>query len=68
MIRQDDEQRRTQISERLRDVRGVQAALKKAARQAVQEHARAGRPIAVWRDNRVVWETPKPSEGDEGQG
>lgn len=42
MTRQDDEQRRALLAERLRDVRGMRAALKEAASQAVREHA--GRP------------------------
>ena len=64
MVGEADEQQRARIAERLRDIQGVQAALKKAARQAVREHARAGRRIAVWREGRVVWEMPgSPEEG-----
>ena len=47
------------ISERSKDTAGIQAALKPAARDAVQEHARAGQKIVVWRDNQVVWEDPQ---------
>jgi hypothetical protein len=47
------------IAERLKDMARVESALKQAARQAVLEHARAGLPIAVWRDGRVVWEEPQ---------
>ncbi|MEX2171930.1 MAG: hypothetical protein WD851_21600 [Pirellulales bacterium] len=47
------------IAEKLRNLSGVQAALKRAARQAIREHAITGDPIAVWRDNKVVWITPK---------
>ena len=47
------------IAEKIRDLAGVQAALKQAARRAVREHALAGQPIAVWRDNQVVWITPR---------
>ena len=58
------------ITEKLRDLAGVQAALKRAARRAIREHAIAGQPIAVWRDNKVVWITPKledyPLEDDAG--
>ena len=46
------------VAERLKDVDKVQDVLKQAARQAILEHKRAGRKIAVWRDNRVVWEEP----------
>ena len=37
------------------DGRKIDAALAKAIRQAVLEHKRAGNPIAVWQDGRVVW-------------
>lgn len=47
------------IAEKLRDMAGVQAALKRAARQAVREHALTGDPIAICRDNQVVWVVPK---------
>ena len=55
-----------EIARRLNDTEGVKAALKKAARTAVQEHARAGRQIAIWRDNAVVWEdASNPSQAVE---
>ena len=63
MIRQNDEEQHRQIAERLSDVERVQAVLKTAAQRAVQEHTRAGRPIAVWRGNQVVWEAAKATEG-----
>lgn len=47
-----------EVRRRLKDTAGVQAALKQAAREAVQEHARAGKKIVVWRNNQVVWEDP----------
>ncbi len=37
------------------DGRAIDAALAKAVREAVLEHKRAGNPIAVWKDGRVVW-------------
>lgn len=52
----------TTVTERLMDVEKVQDVLKQAARQAVQDHRRAGQKIAVWRDNQVVWEEPPASE------
>ena len=58
MIRPDDEQKHTRTAARLRNVAGVQAALRRAAEQALREHAQAGRKVAVWRDNHVVWESP----------
>ena len=52
----EDKQRNAEISRKLHDIDGIQEALKKAARQAVLEHARAGLPIVVWRDGKVVLE------------
>jgi hypothetical protein len=46
------------LSERLADTAAITAAIRKAVREAVLSHARAGRPIAVWRDGRVVWLQP----------
>lgn len=46
----------TAIAERLKDVAKIEAVLTEAVRQAVLEHARAGRPIPVWRNNQVAWE------------
>ena len=63
MIRQNGEEQHRQIAERLSDVERIQAVLKEAAQRAVEEHTRAGRPIAVWRKNRVVWEAAKSAEG-----
>ena len=47
------------IAEKLHDAAGVQAALQRAARRAIREHAFTGDPIVIWRDNQVVWEVPK---------
>jgi len=44
------------VAEKLKDTESVKAALKKAARDAVNEHAREGHKIAVWRNGEVVWE------------
>jgi hypothetical protein len=38
----------------LRDGRLIDRALKKAARQAVEAHIQARRPLVVWRDGRTV--------------
>jgi hypothetical protein len=53
---QSNEQKHAEIQQRLRDTGGVTAALKRAARDALDEHARAGQKIVVWRDDQVVWE------------
>ena len=33
----------------------VAGALQRAARQAIEEHKKEGRPLAMWRDDKVVW-------------
>ena len=45
----------------------IAAAITKASNAAIEEHWRAGRPVVVWQDNRVVWlgphgEVPPPSD------
>ena len=37
----------------------IDAALKRAAREAALTHARLGRPLPQWRDGKVVWVTPE---------
>ena len=39
----------------LRDGALVKRALDKAARQAIEEHLKDGRPLAMWRDGKVLW-------------
>jgi hypothetical protein len=34
------------------------AAIRRAVREAVLAHARAGNPVAEWRDGQVVWVQP----------
>ena len=53
---QHTERRHADIADKLQDTAGVTAALKKAAREAVLDHARADLPIVVWRDQQVVRE------------
>ncbi len=43
----------------LADTARVEAALRGAVRRALSDHKRAGNPIAVWRDGRVVWLPPE---------
>jgi hypothetical protein len=45
-------------AERFNDHEAVEAAIRRAVREAVLEHARAGRSIAVWREGQVVWLEP----------
>lgn len=35
--------------------RAIDEAMKRAVREAVLEHKKAGNPIAAWRDGKVVW-------------
>jgi hypothetical protein len=64
-MRKQDQDDHASITERLSDVAGVEEVLKRAGRQAVIEHARAGRKIPVWRDNQIVWEDAKSEDGNE---
>ena len=43
----------------LADTGRIEAALRSAVRGALRDHKRAGNPIAVWRDGRVVWLPPE---------
>ncbi len=43
----------------LADTGRIEAALRSAVRGALRDHKRAGNPIAVWRDGRVVWLAPE---------
>ncbi|MBI3325020.1 MAG: hypothetical protein HYZ92_07040 [Candidatus Omnitrophica bacterium] len=33
----------------------AEKALKKAVAKTIQEHARTGDPVVIWRDGKVVW-------------
>ena len=46
------------VTERILDTNGVMAALRKARRNALAEHSRAGSQVPVWRDGRVEWVLP----------
>ena len=52
------DQPRRSVAERFADHAACTAAIGRAVREAVLGHARAGHPIAVWRDGRVVWLEP----------
>jgi hypothetical protein len=43
----------------LGDDRLIDAAIARAAREAVLQHARAGYPVATMRDGKVVWIPPE---------
>lgn len=46
----------------------IQKAMDEAVRAAILDHKRAGNPIAIWRDGKVVWlqpdEIPEDDEPD----
>jgi hypothetical protein len=42
-------------AERINDHSRILEALRKAVREALLNHKRAGNPIAVWQNERVVW-------------
>jgi hypothetical protein len=44
-------------------LRGVTAALKRAAKRARMEAARTGTCIIIWRNNKIVRISPKPQSG-----
>jgi hypothetical protein len=52
------EQSCSSLAERLADVTAIEAAFRRSVREAVLTHARAGRPVATWRDGKVVWLQP----------
>ncbi len=50
------------IGKLLDDREGMDRALARAVRQAVLQHKRAGNPVAIWRDGKVVWVNPDEIE------
>jgi hypothetical protein len=59
---QKNDRKHAEINQRLKDTSAVTEALKRAAREAIEAHARAGQKIVVWRDNQIVWEDPNVDE------
>ena len=45
--------------ERTADLPRILDAITRAVREAVEQHRRAGNPIAIWRDGKVVWLQPE---------
>lgn len=50
---------RPSLNELMADKEGLLAAVRRATRAAVLDHARSGHPVATWRDGRVVWISPE---------
>jgi len=55
-------------AERANDIPRILRALRQAVREALLDHKRAGNPVAIWRDGRVVWIPPEeiPEWGRRG--
>ena len=54
-----NEPSKSPISKLMADHALITEALRRAVREAVLEHARAGRPVATWREGKVVWIPPE---------
>lgn len=52
----------TTLSERVKDLRLIEDALRRAVREALLRHKQAGNPVAEGRDGRVVWIAPEDIE------
>ena len=52
--------------ERVNDMQRMREVMSRAIRDAVQAHKRAGNPVAVWRDGRVVWLQPADIPDEDG--
>jgi hypothetical protein len=46
----------------MREGTQVDAAIRKAARNALLAHKREGRPVPLWRDGKTVWIPPEEIE------
>jgi len=51
-------------ADRVEDIPRILETLGQAVREALQGHKRAGNPVAVWRDGRVVWILPEDIPAD----
>jgi hypothetical protein len=49
---------RPSVADVLADPQVIEAAVRRGVRAAVLAHARAGNPVAAWRDGQVVWLPP----------
>ena len=52
-------------AERVDDVALIVAQCRLAVREAIAAHKRAGNPIAVWRDEKVIWLAPHEIPDDD---
>jgi hypothetical protein len=54
----DAMKKRPTMGELLVNPKELEAAIRRAVREAVLTHARLGHPVATWRDGHVVWLQP----------
>jgi hypothetical protein len=54
-----NEPRETDLDLILTDRTLIEAALRRAVKEAVEHHRRAGNPVATWRNGRVEWVPPE---------
>ena len=45
-------------AERVDDIERMREEMRRAIQEALLQHKRAGNPVAVWRNGRVVWIPP----------
>ncbi|HLH23494.1 MAG TPA: hypothetical protein VK066_13315 [Chloroflexota bacterium] len=62
MTRTSDSERSP--AERVDDLPCIREAIRQAIREALLGHKRAGNPVAVWRDDQVVWIPPEDIPAD----
>jgi hypothetical protein len=67
-----DKPDRPSVAEKLADKPRIEAALRRAGREALLMHARAGNPVSTWKDGKVVWLQPAEvlallANGENGQ-
>ena len=55
------------ILEIMRDGKRIDEALKRAAREAILQHRRAGLPVVIWHDGRTVWVNPEDIDLESGE-
>jgi hypothetical protein len=49
----------TDLDPILGDSERIERAVQRAVQEALRMHKRAGNPVAVWRDGKVVWLAPE---------
>lgn len=54
-----NEEPKPTIAELFADHALISAAISRAVRKAVLDHARAGNPVATWENGKVVWIPPE---------